>query len=258
MLSKLPKKSFAQDPIHQQLADLCRQAIEQGDYGPGERFASERELAERFEVSRATANKVISALVTGGLLEVKKGLGTRVINRPTLFASLGGMNSFTEAARAQGHEPSTEVLVFRRLKGRAVPKRVREGLETDSVFYLERLRLADGIPMILEYRWVAEALASGLAAADVSDSFYHLLERKFGLMMTGERHTISAVVVDAEQQRLFRSDGPMPALLVEGVGFVKKRTPLWYQRLYYHGEHYELQNETRGVASSEVALKLTN
>lgn len=258
MLTRLPKKSFAQAPIHQQLADLCRKSIERGDFGPGQRFASERELANRFDVSRATANKVISALVTGGLLEVEKGMGTRVIDRPTLFASLSGMKSFTEHARAQGHEPSTEVIAFRRLKRKAIPKRVRAALETEAVVYLERVRMADGIPMILEYRWVSEELAPELRREDVSDSFYRLLEEKFGLVMTGERHSISAVILKDEQLELFKIAGPMPALLVEGVGLVKSEQPLWYQQLYYHGEHYELQNETRGVTSSAVALKLTN
>lgn len=257
MLTKLPKKSFAQAPIHQQLADMCRRAIERGDYGPGARFASERELAERFEVSRATANKVISALVTGGLLAVEKGLGTRVINRPTLFASLSGMMSFTEHARAQGHEPSTEVIAFRRLKGRTIPKAVRDALETPAVVYLERLRLADGVPMILEHRWVSEELAPDLKRSDVTDSFYRVLEEKFGLAMTGERHSISAVILDSRQLKLFQMDQPTPALLVAGVGFVKRRKPLWYQTLFYHGEHYELQNETRGVSSSAVSMKLT-
>lgn len=258
MLNRLPKKSFARAPIHQQLADLCRRSIESGDYGPGERFASERELADRFDVSRATANKVISALVTGGLLEVEKGLGTKVIQRPTLFASLSGMRSFTEHARAQGHEPSTEVLTFQHRKTRGIPKPVRNALDTDSVVYLERLRLADGIPMILEHRWVSETLAPGLERADVEESFYRMLEQKFALVMTGEKHSITAVILDEEQCRLFRSEHPMAALLVEGVGYVKQGKPLWYQRLYYHGEHYELQNETRGVSSSEVSLKLTN
>ena len=191
-------------------------------------------------------------------MEVEKGLGTKVVERPTLFASLGGMRSFTEHARAQGHEPSTEVLAFQHRKGRAIPKAVREALATESVVYVERLRLADDIPMILEHRWVAEPLAPGLKRPDIADSFYQMLEERFDLVMTGEQHSISAVILNDEQSRHFQSDRPLAALLVEGVGFVKQRKALWYQRLYYHGEHYQLQNETRGVSSSEVTLKLTN
>jgi len=263
MSSRLPKISFATETVHQRLVELCRAAIENGDYAAGERFASERELAARFEISRATANKVISALVTEGLLAVEKGLGTRVTDQPVLFASLAGMESFTAHARARGSEPETRVLKFQRLKAGRVPACVRQGLElsdeaSDPVFYLERLRLADGVPVILEYRWVTGKLAPDLQRGDVTESFYRVLEDKFGLPMTGERHSISAVIMESAQSRLFELTKPAAALRVEGVGFVKGDRPLWYQRLFYRGDRYELLNETRGLTSSAVTLRLTS
>jgi GntR family transcriptional regulator len=262
MSTRLPKISFASATVHQRLLELCRTAIERGDYAPGERFASEREMAARFDISRVTANKVISALVTEGLLELEKGLGSRVVDRPVLFASLAGMESFTAHARAQGMVPATEVLKFQRLKAERAPAGVRESLGVSgdsgpSLFYLERLRLADGVPVILEHRWVVRELAPGLTRDDVSESFYGVLENKFGLAMTGERHSISAVILSGQQLELFRLPAPAPALQVEGSGFVQGDRPLWYQRLFYRGDRYELRNETRGLKSSAVTLHLT-
>ena len=173
------------------------------------------------------------------------------------------MESFTAHARAQGCEPATEVLKFRCLKTGAVPRPVREGLGVSAkagspVFHLERLRLADGVPVILEHRWVAGELAPDLCRDDVSESFYRLLEEKYGLAMTGERHSIAAVILDPEQLKLFRLKESAPALRVEGVGYVEGSRPLWYQRLYYRGDRYELQNETIGLTSSAIQLRLTS
>ena len=258
---KLPKRSLAAaEPVHLRLAEICRNAILSGKYAPGDRFPSERELAERYEVSRATANKVISALIAGDLLELQKGIGTRVRRRPTLFASLDGMESFTAHAREQGLEPSTEVLEFERAAVSSLPDKVRDGLEisgktSERVVYLERLRLAGGIPMILEYRWVNAALAPGLDRADVEGSFYHVLEEKFGLIMTGEKHAISAVILDRTAANLFRISEPAAALQVEGTGYVNGDQPLWFQRLFYRGDHYQLLNQT-GSSSPAIELRL--
>ena len=260
---KLPQKSFAIEPVHLRLGDICRKAILDGDFTAGERFPSERELAERYQVSRATANKVISTFVTEGLLELQKGIGARVRKRRTLFASLAGMESFTAQAKEQGLEPSTEVLTFERTLSTHLPKHVRVGLEIpkskpESVVYLERLRFADGIPMILEYRWVRETLAPKLEEADVTSSFYRTLEEKYDLPITGERHTISAVLMGDEEAALFKEDTPAAVLQVEGTGFVRGFTPLWYQRLHYRADRYQLHNETRGPVASAIELRLQN
>ena len=50
----------------------------------------------------------------------------------------------------------------------------------------------------------------------------------------------------------------MVALQVEGTGFVKGETPLWYQRLHYRADRYQLLNQTRGPAASTVELRLQN
>ncbi len=246
---------------HHRIARECRAAILEGGIPPGSRFPSERELAERYRVSRATANKVISTLVTEGLLELQKGLGSRVKPRKRLFASLDGMESFTQHVSEQGMRPSTRVLRFEPLPPQATAPVVRRGLELkagapETVLYLERLRCADDVPMILEQRWVREALAPGLRREQVADSFYRVLEEDLGLLMTGESHSISAVILDPSKARLLGLDEPTAALVVEGTGFVRDREPLWYQRLYYRGDRYQLHNETRGPAYSGIALQL--
>ena len=88
---KLPRRTFAKEPVHAQVIGLCREAIFSGKFVSGERFPSERELSQLYEVSRTTANKVVTALIGEGLLDLQKGIGTRVCKRRSLFASLDGM-----------------------------------------------------------------------------------------------------------------------------------------------------------------------
>jgi DNA-binding FadR family transcriptional regulator len=49
------------------------QAIKLGVVPPGERFPTERELAERLQVSRVTVREALRALEQGGLVEIRRG-----------------------------------------------------------------------------------------------------------------------------------------------------------------------------------------
>ena len=113
--------------------------------------------------------------------------------------------------------------------------------------------------MIFEERWVRSNLAPGLDSSDVRESFYSVLEEKFKLPMTGEQHSISAVILDKPAMKIFQLKQATAALLVQGTGFVKKRTPLWYQRLLYRGDHYQLHNKTHAAsAASAIELRLSD
>ena len=48
------------------------------EYRSCDQFLTEREVAEKFQVSRATANKSLASLVSEGFLEFRKGVGTFV------------------------------------------------------------------------------------------------------------------------------------------------------------------------------------
>ena len=57
-----------------------QQLIDGGEYPPGGRLPPERELAERFEVSRPTVREAIIALEALNQIEVKTGSGVYVLN----------------------------------------------------------------------------------------------------------------------------------------------------------------------------------
>lgn len=70
---KLISRSAA---VREQLAE----AVRRGDYRPGDKLPSERELAEMFGVSRVSIREAIRSLEAIGLVEVKHGAGTMVVD----------------------------------------------------------------------------------------------------------------------------------------------------------------------------------
>lgn len=236
------------EPVYKQLLRLCRRMIENGEYQPDTQFPSERDLATRYGVSRATANKVINHLVAEQMLLLKPGLGAFVTGNKSLHASLRETESFTGHVEALGLTASTKVLTFKTVKGSKLPTLVTTELQASpdaDYFFIERLRIADEEPVILERRWLAAASFPSLKESDLQGSFYALLEGRYGIRIAGENHTIRARNLDnADAQKLAcRKDAA--ALEVEGPGFSTEGKVLWYQQLLYRGDRYELKNNAR-------------
>lgn len=79
--------------IYEQIVDQIGQLVAQGQLKPGDRLPSERELVERFQVSRASIREAISALEMMGLIEVRSGEGTyiRQVNIESVVTPLAWM-----------------------------------------------------------------------------------------------------------------------------------------------------------------------
>src|SRR5436305_1998768 len=118
---------LVKQPIYQQLNEALRGLLGSGEFRTGARFLTERQVSEWFEVSRATANKALSNLVSEGILEFKKGIGT-FVRGGVLDYDLRSLVSFTGKAAAAGKRPSTRVLDFDRILASAVSARTAVAL----------------------------------------------------------------------------------------------------------------------------------
>jgi GntR family transcriptional regulator len=246
--------------VHQQLVKACLAEIASGAFRPEDRFLSGRDIAQKFGVNRSTANKAISQMVAEGILTLKPGIGTFVSSMRGLHTSLRQMESFTDVALSAGMAPKTEVICFRKEPAHQLPEHVRESLGLKgraTAIYFERLRAANGEPVILEYRWVRSDLVPGLTAERITGSFYHYLEEQHQIYLTGERHTIQAKSLDKHEAKKFGLPLGSAVLVVEGPGFTQAEMPVWYQILYYRGDRYELRNEVHVIGRpSTFAVQL--
>ena len=64
----------------QQITDVFTQQLIEGKLRPGDQIPTEVELAERFGVSRNTVREAIKILVSMGVLEIRRPVGTYVCN----------------------------------------------------------------------------------------------------------------------------------------------------------------------------------
>ncbi|MFJ8271702.1 GntR family transcriptional regulator [Streptomyces sp. NPDC094154] len=65
-------------PKYQRIADSLREAIQSGEYGPGDRLPGENDLIAEYGVARMTARQALGVLQSEGLAESRKGAGVFV------------------------------------------------------------------------------------------------------------------------------------------------------------------------------------
>lgn len=241
-------------PVYQQLNELLRELIRSGEFKLADRFLTERQIAERFEVSRATANKALSNLVSEGLLEFRKGLGT-FVQDTVLDVDLRLLVSFTARAEARGKKPVTRVLRFAKRKASEVAVEIGEKLRLgpdDPVFDVERVRIADGVPVIYEKRVIAARHCPHLDETSARGSLYALWTDKMGLEIGGAEQTIHAVSVGTREAEVLAVKRGTAGLLVRAVGYLAGGVPLWWEETLYRGDVYEFTNRL-GLAASHRA-----
>jgi len=235
---------IVKEPIYHQLTSQLRRLIVSGECPVGAKFFTERHICERFAVSRATANKTLSNLVSEGVLEFRKGIGTFVRGRP-LDYNLRALVSFTEEAIAAGKQPSTQVLQFELMAANDVLDEVPEILQVgpeDELYYVERLRWADSTPVILERRYIVSRFCPGLSQADVGNSIYRAWTERYRLDTEGADESIRGVNVRGADARALQLRDGAAGMLVRSVGYLVGHIPLWCERTLYRGDAYEFHN----------------
>lgn len=235
------KLSTIRDPVYQQLIHRLRDLLTR-QYRPGDQFLTERQIVERFHVSRATANKALASLVSEGVLEFRKGLGTFVSQAITY--DLSTLVSFTEKARAAGKHPATHVLHFRRVRASEVEKAALcawgEAINPTTEFWMmDRLRTADQVPVILEHRYVLFDLCPKLTQRDVEGSLYAAWSVRHGLTVGGADEVIRAVSLSRAEAELLNIPARSPAFEVRAVGYLSDGRQLWWERTLYRADIYE-------------------
>ena len=68
--------------LHEQVVYAAKKAMVSGRLRPGDPFPSVRTLSKELKINPNTAHKIVTNLISAGLLETKPGVGTVVAARP--------------------------------------------------------------------------------------------------------------------------------------------------------------------------------
>ena len=244
-------------PLHHQVYLDLRSMLDSGAWREGDRLPPERELATRYGCSLITVRHALGELAREGRIERTRGRGTHVL-RQRIDHDFAGALSFAEQMQRHGLNARTRVVTSRLEPAGEV---VAKALELDAgrtTVYLERLRMADDEPLILEQVHLSADRFPGLLEHDLEhSSLYVLLAERYRTQIVRIAEAIEPVVLRAREARLLNRKPRTPALLVEGTAFAQGGEPVEFARSYVAGDRTRyfvergFSRSSRPIASRE-------
>src|SRR5262245_43366257 len=155
-------------PLHSQLKAAIDERIESGEWPPEGQVPSERELCEKFRVSRITVRQALHQLVSDGRLIRIHGRGTYVATSP-LKKELWPLVGCSEDMQAGGQKPGAGVLRFEATTASLAVAQALQLSAGEGILVLKRLRLANSRPMALETVHLPEKLFPGFLEENLED-----------------------------------------------------------------------------------------
>jgi GntR family transcriptional regulator len=217
-------------------------ALEAGEWRPGQAIPSEQELALRFSVSQGTVRKAIDEMAADNLLVRKQGKGTFVAshNDPrSLFR-------FLRLAPLDGdlEHPTSIPLDCWRAKAGQEASRILCIEVGAPIIILRRLLRFKTTPVVIDEIYLPGEVFQGLSMELLRDwhgSLYSLFETRFGLRMIRAQERIRAVAADRSTSEVLQVSEGTPLLSVERVTYTYGDKPVeWRRGLYSTADHFYL------------------
>lgn len=207
-------------PLYARIEAALRARIAAGEWAPGASLPTEPVLAAEYGISQGTLRRALAALEAQRVIERRQGAGTYVAE--------------ATSARALFH--------FFRVEGpdgaRPVPTSIAHGLETRRaraeeaaalalprgarVVALERLRLVQGQPLVLEAIALPARLFAGFAlplGQVLEDELYVHYQRHHGVTVLRVEERLTAVACPAEAALRLKVAEGTPLLAISRVAF---------------------------------------
>ena len=210
-------------PAYIQIHDQIKSEIDQKIWKIGERLPSERDLAEKFQVSRMTLRQAITLLVEEGVLERRVGSGT-FITSTRVQEKMRGTTSFTEIMKSQGKEPSSQVISYR--------KTIPSLQEVDKL----------GIDVVYEVASIPEKFIKNFNREEVTSHFFQTLERH-GYKIGKSHQTIYARLAKDKIADYLQISKGQAILGLTQVSYFEDGTAFEYVKSQYVGERFEFYLE---------------
>lgn len=212
--------------------------IQHGEMPAGTAVPSENEIIEKYNVSNTTARKALHELEKAGWVTRVKGKGTFVRNN-VVERSINRIFGFTKNMLEAGRKPSTKLIGFHLRDGdhsRIINN--REYTLKGPYCEIERIRFADGVPMMKETRYISLRFCPDIHRKNLEHSLFDIYERSYGIRMIEFNQMLSTVLLEGDWFKVFDLDRPIPAFRVEGVTFCGKDLILEIEDAYYRGDMY--------------------
>lgn len=240
-------------PFYFQLKKVLAEEITSGRWAPGEQVPSEPSICTHFEVSRTTVRQALAELRSEGRIRKEKGRGTFIAHPRSTSWLLQSSHGFFDEASAAGSTVTSRVL---RREVAPLPAWATDALQLLAGargVVLERLRWVDDELVMYVITYLPPWLEATVMSAELeSGSLYRTLEEKEGLIVTGGRRVVEAVVARDDLARQLEVESGAPLLFVESLSWDQSGRPFECYRAWHRADRTKIEVQ---VVHHEIAAR---
>lgn len=232
-LTRTPQGDIAPGPLWSQVKQSLLRMISDQGLGANAALPSEKDLCERFGVSRTVVREALNQLVYEHVIYKRQGKGAFVSGRREEQDFVGSVVGFSgelldkhkritrRVLRQRVALPSARAQNFLRLPpGDGIESRVVE---------ISRVQMVDGLPRILVHHSIPEQLTPGLDQLPLqSRSLYDVLQKQYGMIFKRADRWIEAVTPTPEEADLLEVPHSCPLLAIESCALSDQGRPIEY------------------------------
>lgn len=231
--------NMSKTPAYKLVHNSLKKAIQEGKYSVSEFLPTEPELEKIFMVSRTTVRKAMELLKEEGLVEIKQGRGTIVLDYRTK-QDMNKVTSVTESLRRRGYDVRTKSMYID-----IIPASEELGNELGikhgtRVVRIQRIQLADGKPVAIMKNYISAQLVPDIEKfTNKFSGLYQFLEEQYQLEIHAASDKIYAKSADFAESEML-SVQPGTALLCIHRICYKDKEPICVDDVSIIGNQYEL------------------
>lgn len=226
-------------PLYLQVKNTIEAEIRDGKYGQDDRLPSERELCEKFGVSRMTARQALKELERDGLVFSRVGKGT-FVGEQKIDQQLSNLTGFSQDISTRGARPSSVILSAQIVPANAHLASVLKLMQGAEVVELSRLRLSNDLPLCIEIAHIPHYLCPNILKTDFAHaSLYAVFQRDYGYRLARAEQTMEASLATPRELEILQITAPASVLRIERLTYNQNDILLEYVVSAYRGDRYK-------------------
>ena len=231
---------------YEKIAFDIKEDILSEKYKPNEQLPFEKELCEKYNVSKMTVKKALDLLVNDGLIIKRRGSGTFVkditekeIQRIIEKKQFSGLTT-----TSIGHKVTSKVLEFKIINATKEIADILKIEEDEFIYFVHRVRYVDDKAVVIEKTYIPLNLIPGMKLADVKKSIYAYIKDKLGLNIQSAHSTVRAMKSDELDRKYLNLEKDEPILEVERVAYLDNGKVFEYSFSRHRYDKFEFKSIT--------------
>lgn len=225
------------DHLYLKVIDEIKQKISAGIFKEKEKLPSEFQLSKLLNASRETVKEALRILEEENIVINRHGVGTYVNPKPVFSSGIEELNSVTDTIEQSGKKAGSQYLLTEIVQPTEEERHKLKLAENAAVVNIERIRTADGEPVV----FCIDKIPEGLIPLE------HLYEEQsmFKLMENYAQKRISYAVTYIEpigyHERIYsvlKSDPEQSLLLLKQIHYTDQDEPVLYSTHYFRPDMF--------------------